>query len=101
MAEAYTSIFPELVRLELPKGVIDIDRIIPPNDVPLIGTTSKVLVRSDIHPEIVNLLLQTMVETHRGQETFQRSGEFPNGTRGISRCPYRYRFLQKRSFVPA
>ena len=80
MAEAYTRIFPELVRLELPKGVIDIDRTIPPNDVPLIGTTSKVLVRSDIHPEIVNLLLQTMVETHRGQEIFQRSGEFPNGT---------------------
>ena len=44
----------------------------------LIGTTTKVLVRSDLHPEIVQLLLQTMVETHRGREIFQRSGEFPN-----------------------
>jgi len=79
-AEAFTRIFPELVRLELPKGVVDIDQIIPPNDVPLIGTTSKVLVRSDIHPEIVQLLLKTMVEVHKGQEIFQRSGEFPNGT---------------------
>ena len=46
----------------------------------LIGTTAKVLVRSDLHPEIVQLLLQTMVETHRGREIFQRSGEFPNST---------------------
>jgi TRAP-type uncharacterized transport system substrate-binding protein len=80
MAEAYTRIFPELVRLVLPKGVVDIDRTIPADDVQLIGTTSKVLVRSDLHPEIVELLLQTMTETHSGQEIFQRSGEFPNGT---------------------
>ena len=79
-AEAYTRIFPELVRLVLPKGVVDVDRIIPADDVQLIGTTSKVLVRSDLHPEIVELLLQTMTETHSGQEIFQRSGEFPNGT---------------------
>jgi hypothetical protein len=59
--------------------VIDVDRNIPPEDVTLIGTTAKVLVRSDLHPEIVQLLLQTMVETHRGREIFQRSGEFPNG----------------------
>ncbi len=80
MAEAYTRIFPELVRLVLPKGVVDVDRAIPADDVQLIGTTSKVLVRSDLHPEIVELLLQTMTETHSGQEIFQRSGEFPNGT---------------------
>ena len=80
MAEAYTRIFPELVRLVFPKGVVDMDRSIPADDVQLIGTTTKVLVRGDLHPEIVELLLQTMTETHSGQEIFQRSGEFPNGT---------------------
>jgi TRAP-type uncharacterized transport system substrate-binding protein len=65
-AEALTRIFPELARLVLPQGVVDIYRNIPPNDVPLIGSTSKVLVRSDLHPEIVQLLLQTMVEVHGG-----------------------------------
>ncbi|MBV8523399.1 MAG: ABC transporter substrate-binding protein, partial [Acetobacteraceae bacterium] len=63
-AEAFTIIFPELVRLVLPQGVIDIDRNIPPHDVPLIGTTAKVVVRSDLHPEIVPVLLQAMVEAH-------------------------------------
>jgi hypothetical protein len=79
-AEAFTIIFPDLVRLVLPRGVIDTDRNIPANDVPLIGTTAKVLVRGDLHPEIVQLLSQTMVEVHGGRQIFQRSGEFPNST---------------------
>jgi hypothetical protein len=80
MAEAFTRIFPDLTRLVLPQGVIDIDRNVPPNDVQLLGSTTKVLVRSDLHPEIVQLLLQTMVEVHGGSNIFQRVGEFPNGT---------------------
>ena len=79
-AEALTRIFPELTRLVLPQGVIDLDPDIPPNDVPLIGTPTKVLVRSDLNPEIVQLLLQTMVEAHGGANIFQRAGEFPNST---------------------
>jgi TRAP-type uncharacterized transport system substrate-binding protein len=79
-AEAFTIIFPELVRLVLPQGVLDIKQNIPPHDVPLIGATDKVLVRSDLHPEIVPLLLQAMVEAHGARAIFQRSGEFPNGT---------------------
>ncbi|MFZ1089078.1 MAG: TAXI family TRAP transporter solute-binding subunit [Xanthobacteraceae bacterium] len=78
MADAFTRVFPYRVRLVLPQGVIDLDSIIPPNDVVLIGTTTKVLVRNDLHPQIVQLLLQTMVEAHGGANIFQRVGEFPN-----------------------
>src|SRR5262249_13906993 len=49
VAEAFTRIFPDLTRLILPQGVIDIDRNVPPNDVQLLGSTTKVLVRSDLH----------------------------------------------------
>jgi hypothetical protein len=80
MADAFTRIFPDLVRLVLPQGVIDIDLVIPPNDVTLVGTTAKILVRDDLHPQIVELLLQAMVEAHGGPNIFQRSGEFPNST---------------------
>jgi TRAP-type uncharacterized transport system substrate-binding protein len=79
-AEGFTRIFPYLVRLVLPQGVIDMDLDIPPNDVTLIGTTAKVSVRNDLHPQIVELLLQAMVEVHGGSNIFQRSGEFPNST---------------------
>ena len=78
MADAFTRVFPDLIRLILPQGVIDLDSITPPNDVVLIGTTAKVLVRNDLHPQIVQLLLQTMVEAHGGANIFQRVGEFPN-----------------------
>jgi TRAP-type uncharacterized transport system substrate-binding protein len=80
MAEAYTRNFPELVRLTLPQGVVDIEKNIPPADLQLIGTTTKVLVRSDLHPEIVQLLLQAMVEVHGKADIFQRSGEYPQAT---------------------
>ena len=79
-AEAFTRIFPNLVRLVLPQGVVDIEANIPPNDVPLIATTVSVLVRNDLHPAIVSLLLQTMLEVHRQPGIFQRAGEFPQPT---------------------
>ena len=77
MAEAFTRIFPDLVRLTLPKGAIEIDPPNPPDDVTLLGTTSKVLIRNDLHPAIVQLLARTMKEEHEGPGLFQRAGEFP------------------------
>jgi hypothetical protein len=77
LAEAFTRIFPNLVRVVLPKGVFEIDPPNPPNDVTLLGTTSRVLIRNDLHPAIIQLLSQTMKEEHGGQGLLQRSGEFP------------------------
>jgi TRAP-type uncharacterized transport system substrate-binding protein len=69
-AEALTRIFPFLVRLELPRGVIDYEKNIPANDVTMIATTNVVLVRGDTHPEIIGLLAQTLLETHGGRGFF-------------------------------
>jgi len=78
--DALTRIFPYLVRLVLPQGVIDLEHNIPPNDVNLIGTTNAVVVREDLHPEIIDLLAKTLVEVHGGAGIFQRAGEFPTQT---------------------
>jgi len=80
MADAFTRVFPDLARMTLPQGTVDIERVIPSNDVQLIGTKAKVLIRSDLHPEIVQLLLRTMKEVHGGSDLFHRSGEYPNGS---------------------
>jgi TRAP transporter TAXI family solute receptor len=80
MAEAFTRVFPDLTRMTLPQGTVDIERVIPSSDVQLIGTKAKVLIRSDLHPEIVQLLLRTMKEVHGGADLFHRSGEYPNGS---------------------
>jgi hypothetical protein len=76
-AEGVTRIFPDLVRLVLPEGAIEVDPPNPPNDVTLIGTTARVLIRDDVHPAIVQLLARIMKEEHEGPGLFQRSGEFP------------------------
>jgi TRAP-type uncharacterized transport system substrate-binding protein len=78
--DALTRVFPYLVRLVLPQGVIDLERNIPSVDVNLIGTTNAVVVREDLHPEIISLLAQVLVEVHGGAGIFQRAGEFPTQT---------------------
>ena len=77
-ADAFTRVFPDLVQLVLPKGVVRLDPLIPSDDITLVGTTAKVLIRDDLHPAIVQLLAQTLKEEHSGPGLFQRSGEFPS-----------------------
>ena len=77
-AEALTRIFPYLVKLVLPRGVVDFERKIPASDISLIGTTNVVLVREDMHPAIIDLLAKTITEVHGTASIFQRAGEFPS-----------------------
>ncbi len=76
-AEAVTRIFPFLARLVLPRAVIDFERIVPATDLILIATPNIVLVRNDIHPALIDLLAQAIVETSGKPGIFQRAGEFP------------------------
>jgi TRAP-type uncharacterized transport system substrate-binding protein len=77
-AEALTRLFPSLNKLVLPQGVIDLEKNIPPSDVNLIGATSAVVVRKELHPELIYLLAQVLKEVHSGAGIFQRAGEFPS-----------------------
>jgi TRAP transporter TAXI family solute receptor len=69
--------FPFLTRLELPSGVVDFEKSIPDKDVTLIGTSSSLLVRGDLHPEIIGLLARALVEVNSEPGVFQQFGEFP------------------------
>jgi len=79
-AEALTRIFPFLVRLVLPRAVIDFERIVPSTDLILIAASNVVLVRKDIHPAIIDLLARAIMETHGKPGPFQQAGEFPKPT---------------------
>src|SRR5580704_6902249 len=68
--DALSRIFPYLVRLVLPQGVIDLEHNIPSSDINLIGTTNAIVVREDLHPEIIDLLAKTLVEVHGGAGIF-------------------------------
>lgn len=79
-AETLTRIFPFLVRLVMPRALMDFEKVIPATDTVLIATTNVVLVRNDIHPALIDLLAQAIVETHGKPGLFQQAGEFPKMT---------------------
>ena len=76
-AEAFARLFPTLHRLVLPQGVVDLQNNIPAADVNLLASSNVVVVRKELHPELIYLLAQTMKEVHGGAGVFQSAGEFP------------------------
>ena len=76
-AEALTRIFPQFRHLVLPAGVVDFEKNIPPHDINIIATTTSVLVRQDLHPQLISLLAQVLEEVHSGFGPFHTAGTFP------------------------
>ena len=79
-AEAITRIFPTLVKLVMPRGMVDYGRNIPVADVSFLAETNFLAVRKEVHPAVINILVQTMVEAHRAPDLYQKTGEFPTQT---------------------
>jgi TRAP-type uncharacterized transport system substrate-binding protein len=77
-AEAYARRHPYLSAVTLPRGIVAIDRDLPPSDVPLLATTTSLVAREDAHPALVQLMVQAADEIHGGAGWFRRSREFPN-----------------------
>ena len=77
-ADAYTRRFAHLVRLDLPEGTIDLARNIPDRDLRLIGSTVMIAARADLHPTVVELLVDAARETSGMRGIFEKRGEFPN-----------------------
>jgi TRAP-type uncharacterized transport system substrate-binding protein len=79
-ADALIRTFPFLTRLALPRAVINFEKIVPAIDMILIAASNLVLVRNDIHPALIDLLAQAIVETHGKPAVFEHAGEFPTLT---------------------
>jgi len=76
-AEAYTRLFPDLSHVVLPKGVLNPSKRWPPEDVHLLSPTTNLIVRDNVHPALVYLLMEAAVEIHRGAGWVHKAGEFP------------------------
>jgi TRAP-type uncharacterized transport system substrate-binding protein len=79
-AEAYTRRFPDLSHVVLPKGVIDPGKRIPSSEAHLLAPTTNLIIRNDLHPALVYLLLKAAVEIHGGPTLVNKAGEFPSLT---------------------
>lgn len=80
-AEAYTRRLPDLSHVVLPRGIVDPGRRYPSSDIHLLSPTTSLIVRKDLHPALVYLLLKASVEIHGGSTWVNRAGEFPSLTK--------------------
>jgi hypothetical protein len=77
-AEAYALLYHFLYVLKVPEGVIDFEANLPPSDLTLVAPTTQLLARSDLHPALINLILEAAKEVHQSGGEFEREGEFPS-----------------------
>jgi hypothetical protein len=77
-ALAYTRLFPYLDEIELPPGVLDLGRRVPPETVHLIAPTVELVARTTLHPALSDLLIEAAQEVHGSAGLLQRAGQFPS-----------------------
>jgi TRAP transporter TAXI family solute receptor len=76
-AEAYALLYHNLYILKVPEGVIDFKANIPSRDLTLVAPTTQLVARPDLHPALINLLLEAAKVVHKFGGEFEREGEFP------------------------
>jgi TRAP transporter TAXI family solute receptor len=98
-ADAYPRRLPFLTKLTLPYGTVDL-AVIPDEDVTMIGTKAMLVARDDLHPALINLLIDAAREIHGRQGYFEAAGEFP-GTAQVDDIPVSPYADQHRRFGPS
>jgi hypothetical protein len=77
-ASAYTRLFPYLNEIDLPPGVLDLQRTLPRQTIHLIGPTVEIIARPTLHPAISDLIIEAAQEVHSTAGLLQAAGQFPN-----------------------
>ena len=75
---AYTTRYRFLSTVTLGEGVVDLVNDIPAQDVTLLAATATLVVREDVHPVIVRLLLKTAEIVHSRPGLFEAPNAFPS-----------------------
>jgi hypothetical protein len=77
-SEAYSRRFAFLTPVVLPRGVADLSKDLPPQDVRLVATTTAMLAREGTHPALLQLFAQAARDLHGPAGWFNKAGSFPN-----------------------
>ena len=76
--DAYLSRYRYLSSVVLPEGAIDFQRNIPGRPVTLLAPAATLVVRTDFHPALTDLMLQAAFQLHAQGGFFERPGQFPS-----------------------
>jgi len=84
-AEAYDNRFPAIAVVVLRKGSVEFNPVLPSADITLLATSAALVVRRDMHPALVSLLAQAVVNNPKegfdkagDPILFHRAGQFPS-----------------------
>jgi hypothetical protein len=77
-ADAFTRRHRYLTKLTLPQGAVDLSDDLPPESVGLLAATANLVADEDLHPALVDLLLQAATEVHGDGGLFEQPRTFPS-----------------------
>ncbi len=77
-AEAYKFWHHYLNIITIPQGTIDFEANIPDREIKILAPTAQLAVRSDLHPALIDLLLQVARTVHAKGGGINKEGEFPS-----------------------
>lgn len=77
-ADAYIRRFPYLSKLSIPAGAFDLGENLPPAPIALLAPTVEMVVHSDLHPAIVDLLIEAATRVHSRATLLQAANQFPS-----------------------
>lgn len=78
LAEGYLKRLPEFSLVRIPKGALDLSRMLPKEDVRLLSSTVNLLIQDDMHPALQWLFLLAAREVgQRRNQFFSKPGDFP------------------------
>lgn len=76
--DALSRRFPFLQTVDLPRGMVDLARDLPPQDIDLMAATTALLTQEDTHPALRQLFAQAAQQIHGGAGWFNGARDFPN-----------------------
>jgi TRAP transporter TAXI family solute receptor len=76
-AAAYARRYRFLTSLQLPEGAVDLQRNIPARPVQLLAPAANLVIDAQLHPAVIDLLLQAAEAEHADGGWFEAPGEFP------------------------
>jgi TRAP transporter TAXI family solute receptor len=77
-AAAYLRQYPWLTRVDVPRGLFSLSKDRPTTDITLLAPSTMLVVRDDIHPDLIPLLLEAARRTHRDGDLLSAPNEFPS-----------------------
>lgn len=79
-ADAYARRFPYLNKLVVPAGAFDLGENLPAADMNLLEPTVELVAHSNLHPAVIDLLIEASEEVNGRASLMQAAGQFPTPT---------------------